>query len=111
MYKCKCGKILKRQGSHTTRACQLEMRERGARRMNTNPNDGWAMVELWRWQYGKLPDENDTRPLDISQGLKGMADALEKNNPSNFPTPFNIISVLRYVAKLTPNSESFTERN
>jgi len=68
-------------------------------------NDSWAQVELWRWQYGELPQNGDKRELNISKGLHGMADAIEKGDQDNFPTPFNVISVLRYCAKIIESGE------
>lgn len=70
-------------------------------------NDSWAQVELYRWQYGELPPQDETcKKLDISEGLLGMARAIEKGDESNFPTPFNVVSVLRYVAKLLRNKNA-----
>ncbi len=43
-----------------------------------NPEDSWAKVALWRWQYGTLPQPDDMRPLDVSAGLRGMAAAIRK---------------------------------
>lgn len=67
-----------------------------------DPEDSWAQVELYRWQYGELPDD-DSKPLDESKGLEAMADAIEKgckeNNSSIMPSPYNVCSVLRYMAK------------
>jgi hypothetical protein len=66
-----------------------------------NPEDDWAKIELWRWQYGKLPD-ND-RPLDVSKGLmsmaKAIADGCESGDRSKMPTPFNVCEVLRFCAR------------
>lgn len=64
------------------------------------PEDSWAKVELWRWQYGTLPQPDDMRPLDVSEGLRGMAAAICKGDKSNFPTPFNVVAVLEYAAKI-----------
>lgn len=36
----------------------------------------WADVELWRWQYGALPEQDDTRELDVMKGLGLMAEAV-----------------------------------
>lgn len=70
-----------------------------------SPNDPWTEVELWRWQYGELPQSTDMRPLDIGKGLIGMADAIEAGckagNAELMPSPSNICSVLRYVASQT----------
>ena len=64
------------------------------------PEDSWAKVELWRWQYGTLPQPDDMRPLDVAAGLRGMAEAIRKGDRNNFPTPFNVIAVLEYAAKI-----------
>jgi hypothetical protein len=63
-----------------------------------DPEDSWALVELYRWQYGELPGANE-KPLDEAEGLRGMAEAIERGDPKNFPAPFNVVSVLRYAAK------------
>jgi hypothetical protein len=69
-------------------------------------NDSWAEVELYRWQHGHLPGEPGTveQALDEAAGLRGMADAIERGckarDTSIMPSPFNVISVMRYTAKL-----------
>jgi hypothetical protein len=67
---------------------------------DNTPEESWARVELWRWQYGHLPAANDEQPLDVAAGLRGMAEAIRKGDLSNFPTPFNVIAVLEYAAKV-----------
>jgi hypothetical protein len=37
--------------------------------LTSDPGDSWAEVELWRWQYGDLPQPNDMRPLYVPAGL------------------------------------------
>lgn len=66
-----------------------------------DPNDSWAQVELYRWQHGHLPGEDGKpeQPLNVAEGLRKMADALDMGDPSTWPSPFNVISVLRYAAK------------
>ena len=81
--------------------------------MNTkiehDPNDNWAQVELYRWQHGHLPGEPGTieRPLDVSAGLHAMSDAIESGCKSGkvdeMPAPYNVCSVMRYAAKLLGN--------
>lgn len=63
-------------------------------------NATWARVELHRWQHGNLPYPGYERPLDVVEGVTRMADAIEKGDLRNFPTPFNVVSVLRYLAYL-----------
>ncbi len=70
-----------------------------------NPNDSWAQVELHRWQFGDLPAPDDTRKMIPSEGLRGMANALKEKDQRKWPAPFNIISVLEYVAKLLDESK------
>ena len=64
------------------------------------PEDSWAKVELWRWQYGTLPQPDDMRPLDVAAGLRGMATAIRKGDRDNFPSPGNVVAVLEYAARL-----------
>jgi hypothetical protein len=67
-----------------------------------DPEDDWVEVELSRWQTGKLPDENSPL-LDISLALKNIANNIENSvknkNMEDMITPFNLCSVLRYLAK------------
>jgi hypothetical protein len=65
-----------------------------------NPEDSWAQVELFRHQYGELPTQGDMREINPSEGLRGMANALKNFDQSKWPSPFNVISVLEYAAKL-----------
>ncbi len=71
-----------------------------------DPNDEWARVELYRWQHGHLPGEPDHKPqtLDITAGIRGMADAIERGlrtgKTSHVPDPGNIVSVMRFAANL-----------
>ena len=66
-------------------------------------NDSWAQVELYRWQHGELPPQDETcKKLDEPAALRAMADAIERGckdgKPNEMPSPFNVCSVLRYVA-------------
>ena len=67
--------------------------------------DSWAKVELFRWQYGSLPNmaSQENRKLDISVGLNNMAIALESmftsDSMDKMPTPSNVAAVLKYCAK------------
>jgi len=73
--------------------------------LHDDPNDSWAQVELYRWQYGELPpQDNSCKKLKVSEGLKGMATAIETGDVKNFPSPMNVVSVLRYAAKLLEES-------
>jgi hypothetical protein len=68
-----------------------------------DPNDDWAKVELFRWQYGELPRGIDHRKLDVSKGLTAMAKAIEDGCKSGdyekMPAPFNVVSVLQFCAR------------
>lgn len=63
-----------------------------------DPDDSWAMVELHRWQHGHMP-QDPAEQLNVPEGLRGMAKAIEVGNPKNFPAPSNVVDVLRFVAK------------
>ncbi len=67
-----------------------------------DPNDSWAQIEIYRYQYGYLPGENSDgmEPINISEGLRGMANALNNPDQSKWPKPFNVASVLTYAAKV-----------
>jgi hypothetical protein len=73
-------------------------------KIKRDPSDSWAEVELFRWQYGELPKGgSDNRKLDVSEGLIGMAKAIEKHLTNKefdkLPTPFNVCEVLKYCAR------------
>jgi hypothetical protein len=61
----------------------------------TPGGDDFVEVELWRWQYGDLPQWGDERKLDIAEGLRKMADACESKEP---PLLATIALILRYCA-------------
>ena len=67
-----------------------------------SPQDSWARVELWRWQYGTLPTPDDMRPLDVAYGMVQMAKALDlpMKRGADMPMPCNVAAVLRYAAKI-----------
>ena len=67
----------------------------------TDPNDDWARVELWRWQYGEIPGPGDQmRQLYVPAGLRRMAAAIKNPDGAEFPTLFNTAAVLVYLANL-----------
>ena len=67
----------------------------------TDPNDDWARVELWRWQYGELPGPGDQmRQLYVPAGLRRMAAAIKNPDGAEFPTQANTAAVLVYLANL-----------
>ena len=74
--------------------------------MSTIPDgyEMWAMVELWRWQFGMLPHEQEEDDvglaLDVPVAIEAMANAIQKGDADNFPKPVNVVAVLRYAAKL-----------
>jgi len=77
-------------------------------------NDSWALVELYRWQYGVLPgDRNDKpegRPLDIPEAMEKMAKALTAKDGEEMPTPMNVASVLMFAAKLVKQQKETYDR-
>ena len=55
------------------------------RKLVGDPNDSWAQVELYRWQHGELPPQDDTcKALSVPAGLRGMATAIEKRDYGDF---------------------------
>ena len=70
-------------------------------------NDSWAQVELYRWQHGDPPPQDQTKCKDllISEGLKAMAGALLDPNAKEKPTMFNLASVLNYAGKQLEGQE------
>ena len=72
------------------------------KKLELDPKNNWARVELWRWQYGELPADNDMRPLIIPIALNAMAEALLSDKVR--PTPFGIATVLKYIADLLDKS-------
>jgi len=64
------------------------------------PDDSWAKVELYRWQHGELPSEENEKPLHIAEGLRGMAAAFRTGKSEDFPSPFNVMAVLEYTASV-----------
>lgn len=64
-----------------------------------NMNKNWAQVELYRWQHGELPSDNQ-KDFDEVEGLKNMAASFDKehDDTNKWPAPFNVQSVLLYCA-------------
>lgn len=64
-----------------------------------DPEESWAVVELYRLQHGELPPQDGTaKPVQISEGLKALA-ALIEGPTDKLPPRFSVATVLRYVAK------------
>ncbi len=80
--------------------------------LDRDPNDEWALVELYRWQHGKLPPLNQTgKPFDSAQGFAAMAARIERGpGPDEFPTPDNVASVLRYAASRIRSDRELARR-
>lgn len=66
-----------------------------------DPNDSWATVELYRWQWGCLPNQHEPpRSLNIPLAMENMAKALQSRDTKEMPLPMNVSSVLIYAASL-----------
>lgn len=65
-----------------------------------SPEDSFARVDLFLWQYGELPQPDEKRELNVAAGLKGMAEAIKKKDMKHFPSPMNVMVCLEYAAKL-----------
>jgi hypothetical protein len=76
--------------------------------LKTNPNDSWAEVELYRWQYGELPKYDSELPLSVKAGYSNMVNAIDSaitsGNPGDLPDFSNVLSVLKYVKKYMPDN-------
>lgn len=72
-----------------------------------DPEDSWAMVELYRWQHGELPHDSNEKSLNESEALISMASAIERgvseNDWSVMPSPHSVCSILRYMARKIKN--------
>jgi len=71
--------------------------------LERDPNDSWAQVELYRWQHGELPPQDNTcKQLNEPTAMRAMADAIEAGCKTGdtglMPSPYNVCSVLRYAA-------------
>jgi hypothetical protein len=77
-------------------------REQALAELESDSNDSWATVELYRWQHGNLPGEPGTgqlKELSVPAGLRAMA--LAFSGPQDkWPAPLNVASVLVHAAKL-----------
>lgn len=74
-------------------------------------DEQWAHVELYRWQHGELPGESGREhPFSIPEGLRAMAGAIKAGDKANFPSPFNVMIVLEYCARLIEEHEIKTTR-
>lgn len=58
-------------------------------------DDGWAEVELFRWQYGELPQAGDKRKVDYHLATEIMANNVAEGAVS----PFNAGSVIAYLGR------------
>jgi len=65
-----------------------------------NPFHSWARVELWRWQYGELPQPDDERELDVPVAVEKMVEALTDETRDDRPGVFNCAQVLSYLGHL-----------
>jgi hypothetical protein len=61
-------------------------------------SDNWAKVELYRWQHGELPPDNekDVKPLNVPEALRA---GVKMMDTKDCPSVFNVAQVLSYVAK------------
>lgn len=74
--------------------------------LKSDGNDSWALVELYRWQHGELPQLDNPKPLDVAAALRNMAEVFVEKDQSLWPIPTSVASVLMYVAKLIPDNAS-----
>ena len=72
-------------------------------------NEQWALVELYRWQHGELPQMGSQKPLSVKIAVEKMAQSFADEDPKNWPAPMNIASVLAYLSTKLAKSEPTTE--
>ena len=74
--------------------------------LEEDPYEDWVRVDLYRWQHGFFPNQPGHKPqtLDITAGIRAMADALERGHrtgkTSHMPDLLNTALVLRFAAGL-----------
>lgn len=68
-----------------------------------HPDDSWARVELYRWQYGTLPDNTESLPLNEADGVLTMTAALEdgykSGDMSGAPSLTLVCLILKYLVR------------
>lgn len=69
-------------------------------------NEQWALVELYRWQFGELPKMGEAQPLSVKTAVMKMAESFTQPNPEKWPAPMNIASVLAYLSTRMVKSET-----
>lgn len=60
--------------------------------------DGWAEVELYRWQHGELPGTEGEKKLNIPEALRKGAKLMDAD--STCPDRFNVAQVMDYLARV-----------
>lgn len=66
--------------------------------------DNWALVELYRWQYGCLPGDTNSgltgmEPVKVDVALGKISKALLSADPNvERPSPYNVAIVLKYLS-------------
>lgn len=60
-----------------------------------DPDRAWIMVELFRWQYGKLPGSDDMRKVDLVEATRKMALAIDDGKVA----PFDAAMVIAWLGK------------
>lgn len=64
-----------------------------------NPDEGWAEVELYRWQHGELPPQTgECNPVSKPEALRAFVRLLNEGDMSKLPLPFNVAIVLSHIA-------------
>ena len=65
----------------------------------SDPEESWARVELFRHQYGELPNSADERKLDVKVAAVKMAQAVADGKVDTF----NAAMVIGYLQTLIPD--------
>jgi hypothetical protein len=63
-------------------------------------SNDWALVELYRWEYGELPPQDGTaKPLHMTIACEAMAEALTNPDAPAVPSSFNTGQVLAFAGR------------
>lgn len=80
--------------------------------LESEANDSWASVELYRWQHGELPShESPQKKLDAPAAFRAMARAFLTPDTSTWPTGGNVASVLCYAARMLDSPKPEEPKN
>ena len=69
---------------------------KGIKHTDIKEDYSWAQVELFRWQYGCLPGDNDFRKINLPEAFSKASRAILEGKVS----PYNASQMMSYAAFL-----------